>query len=99
MQPRWYTQAYTLRSDLHFLGGVGRFDLWLYDKCDGSPRIRLVTGKGTDYWDTIEFIGPNNTWPRCRYNEDKVKPNLSEYRMILRFVRLFAGLPLRKFET
>jgi hypothetical protein len=100
MEPRWYNQAYSEREDLRFIGGVGRFDLWLFNKRHPKDEVcvRVVTGHSPAYWDTIEFIGPNKTWPRFRHNEDKVKPNLFEYRMILRFAKVFGGLPLREFE-
>lgn len=82
MEPRWREDALRLEG-AEFLGGFGRYDLWLVI----PHMLRIVWGIGADKWDTY-YSDPQGV--QDFYHKEAGRPQGEDLELVFQYIRLFA---------
>lgn len=79
MEPRW-NESNLRAEDAEFLGGFGRYDLWMLR----PHMLRVVWGSAASQWDTY-YKGT-----RDFYHKEADRPQGEDLELIFQYIRLFA---------
>lgn len=79
MTPRWRNDLSYIDPDERYVGGVGRYDLWVRTRA-----FRVVWGERADEWDTYYFS------TKGYYHREPGRPDGEDHANILMFLKLFA---------
>jgi hypothetical protein len=83
MEPRWNKK--TLDDDgAVFLGGCGRYDLWLLR----PTMLRVVWGVATSEWDT--YYSETHDFYHDFYHKEPGRPQGEDFEHVKHYLRLFA---------
>jgi hypothetical protein len=96
MEPRWQNSSVFNDVYIRYLGGVGRFDLWL--RTDGST-ILVRWGPKTEHW--VAYVIRGRRLPDKADVQEKNMPTLEELALIRHYLALFVpelGLKSRYME-
>ena len=82
MEPRWRLSEQTLES-AEFLGGFGRYDLWLLR----PHMLRVIWGVASSDWDTYH-TDPQGV--QDFYHKEAGRPQGEDLELVFQYIRLFA---------